>query len=213
MSALKFTDIDYFVFTDAARHLSRGQSPYQRDTYRYTPLLAGLLIPTTWSESCFNFGKVLFAVGDIVTGWLILNILRSAYKMRPERALRYSSLWLLNPMVATISTRGSSEGVLAVTIMALLWATLNQKHTLAGFFLGFAVHFKIFPFIYAASISWWLFNNCGMDHTSSAKGEVPHLRDVLSPAQIKLTLTSVITFAWLNISMYLMFVLRITIPK
>ena len=154
-SAVKYTDVDYLVFTDAARFISRGRSPYERATYRYTPLLAWLLYPTTWSGLWFEFGKVLFATGDVITGWLIVLILRRR-GMGSERSMKFASIWLLNPMVANISTRGSSEGLIAVIVVATLWAALEGRIKLAGALLGLGVHVKIYPFIYAASIFWWL---------------------------------------------------------
>ncbi|KAL4930393.1 glycosylphosphatidylinositol-alpha 1,4 mannosyltransferase I [Aspergillus undulatus] len=157
-SAVKYTDIDYMVFTDAARYVSAGESPYARDTYRYTPLLAWMLLPTTWSSipGMFAFGKALFATADVVAGWLVARSLRITHGMSAERALKYASFWLLNPMVANISTRGSSEGLLGVLVVALLWATLGRRVYLAGVLLGFGVHFKIYPFVYGISILWWL---------------------------------------------------------
>ena len=151
-SALKYTDIDYYVFTDAARFLSRNRSPYDRATYRYTPLLAWLLLPTTLPGAYwFSFGKALFAASDVVAGWLIVAVLKRR-GLSEKTALKYACVWLLNPMVANISTRGSSEGLLCVMVMGLLWAIETRRTAVAGALLGLAVHFKIYPFIYGVSM-------------------------------------------------------------
>ncbi|KZF24204.1 glycosyltransferase family 50 protein [Xylona heveae TC161] len=205
-SPMKYTDIDYYVFTDAARFVAHGESPYARDTYRYTPILSWLLLPTAWHSVLFSFGKAMFAIGDIITGWLIILVLRSTSGMSTERALRFASIWLLNPMVATISTRGSSEGLLGVMVMALLWAVVNRRITLAGFLLGFGVHFKIYPFIYAPSIIWWLDD----EHLGSRKSQkskalpspIDKVFGFVNKNRINLTLTSLATFAALNVIMF-----------
>ncbi|UKZ75326.1 GPI mannosyltransferase 1 [Trichoderma virens FT-333] len=182
-SAVKYTDIDYLVFTDAARYVSNGLSPYSRETYRYTPLLAWMLIPTA-KPHLFSFGKVVFALADLLAGWLIVRVLRKQRGMSAERAGAFAAIWLWNPMVATISTRGSSEGLLGVLTMALLWAVEGKRVSVAGFILGLGVHFKIYPFIYAPAIIWW------MDDEHLGKG------------RIQLTLISLSTFMGLNVLMY-----------
>ncbi|KAI9825823.1 MAG: GPI mannosyltransferase 1 [Thelocarpon impressellum] len=192
-SPMKYTDIDYYVFTDAARFVAHGESPYERDTYRYTPLLAWLLLPTTWTIWAFSFGKALFAVGDLVAGALIERVLRGSYGMSQHRALRFASIWLLNPMVATISTRGSSEGLLGVMVIALLWAVTQRRIVLAGALLGLSVHFKIYPFIYAPSIIWWL---------DESRVNAQRALRFLTPARVTLTAVSLGTFAALNLLMY-----------
>ncbi|CCG84997.1 protein of unknown function [Taphrina deformans PYCC 5710] len=141
---VKYTDIDYRVFTDAARFMQAGGSPYDRATYRYTPLLAWLLIPNQYFAS---WGKVLFAGGDILAGWLMILLLRARHQR-----IEWSAAWLLNPMVAVISTRGNCEGLLGALAIALLYAIEKDQITLAGLVLGTAVHFKIYPIIYAPSI-------------------------------------------------------------
>ncbi|KAI6882014.1 glycosyltransferase family 50 protein [Hortaea werneckii] len=155
-SPVKYTDIDYLVFTDAARYVSIGRSPYDRATYRYTPLLAWLLYPTTWGGPWFEFGKCLFAFGDILTGFLIARFLREQAGFSKDKAMKYASIWLLNPMVANISTRGSSEGLVVAMVVPILLQALRGRIWICGFLLGVAVHVKIYPFIYAAAVFWWL---------------------------------------------------------
>ena len=208
-AALPYTDIDYFVFTDAARYIYDHRSPYLRETYRYTPLLAWLLIPTAWAGPLwFSFGKLLFTSADIVAGYLIVKVLKSPAGggMVTERAMKFSCVWLLNPMVATISTRGSSEGLLGVIFVALLWASLEKRTLLAGFLLGLAVHFKIYPFIYGVSILWFLETPV----SSASKGPprnylLNHLFAFLNRARITLLLSSLTTFMALNITMHTLY--------
>lgn len=207
-SALKYTDIDYYVFTDAARYASRGLSPYLRDTYRYTPLLAWMLAPTVRSDVWFHFGKALFALGDVLTGWLIILVLRQSRHFSVGRATKYACIWLLNPMVATISTRGSSEGLLAFIILLLLYASIRRQADIAGLLLGFAVHFKIFPFIYAISMFWAL----GEGQSQLEYGRLPgslqetvnQLIKLATPFRMRLVATSILSFATLNIIMFWM---------
>lgn len=207
-SPVKYTDIDYFVFTDAAKFVSQGRSPYERATYRYTPLLAWLLVPTAWGGSLWSaFGKALFAFADIVAGWLIVRVLRQQRHLNMDmpRALKYASIWLLNPMVATISTRGSSEGLLGVMVIALVWAVLEKRIVLAGALLGLGVHFKIYPFIYAPSIIWMLDEgggHVGAISNLSLSSMINWLRSFFNPSRVLLTFASLCVFSALNLSMY-----------
>jgi len=202
-SALKYTDIDYLVFTDASRFVAEGSSPYARDTYRYTPLLAWLLLPTVRFSA---FGKLVFAAADLLAGWLILRVLRRR-GMDEATAGGFSALWLWNPMVATISTRGSSEGLLGVLTMGLLWAVERRKLSLAAIILGLSVHFKIYPFIYAPAIVWWMDDARLGNETKAATRPSSYKESVsnfFTPDRLKFGLLSLITFMILNLIMFSM---------
>ena len=208
-SPMKYTDIDYLVFTDAARFVSYGRSPYARDTYRYTPLLAWLLVPTARSPGganlWFSFGKALFALSDIVAGWLILQVLRKHQGMETSRALKYASIWLLNPMVATISTRGSSEGLLGVMVIALLWAVKQRRIFVAGILLGLGVHFKIYPFIYGPAILFQLDHEAHQfdsESTPGTRGLLFRVRKLITRDRIIVTASALVIFAAFNLLMF-----------
>ncbi|XP_027341362.1 GPI mannosyltransferase 1 isoform X3 [Abrus precatorius] len=66
---VRFTDVDYLVFSDAAALMALGDSPYKRTTYRYSPLLAFLLIPNSFIHR--SWGKFLFSSSG--------NVLQSAF--------------------------------------------------------------------------------------------------------------------------------------
>lgn len=76
-SNVPYTDVDYKVFTDASRHILNNGSPYDRHTYRYTPLIAILMIPNVLVHR--NFGKVLFSIIDIMVGILIRAIVKNSF--------------------------------------------------------------------------------------------------------------------------------------
>ena len=141
LSEVKYTDVDYWVYTDASTAVMRGQSPYTRLTYRYTPLLAYLLIP---NSVFLPFGKVIFLLSDLLVGKVI-------EKLTGSNGRWYAAGWLLNPLVINVSTRGSSDTLCALLIVATLYCLKARKTAAAGLCYGLAVHFRIYPIIYAPS--------------------------------------------------------------
>ena len=163
--AVRFTDVDYYVFSDAARFVTQGQSPFRRPTYRYSPLIAFLLTPNVYLWQ--DFGKVLFAACDLIAGWLIYDIvmLQDAAKYdgapqsrrrtsaggfsKHQRALLAACFWLFNPLVASVSVRGNAESVLSCLVLATLWALLRGRLVASAALFGVAVHMKLYPVMYA----------------------------------------------------------------
>lgn len=182
---VKFTDIDYNVFSDAAKFMQAGESPYARATYRYTPILAWLLIPNQYLA---NWGKIVFSAGDILAGWLMIKLLK-----RRNLPIGWSAIWLLNPMVAIISTRGNCESLLGALAIALLYSVETGHIVIAGLILGSAVHFKIYPIIYAPSIIWAL-----ESPTDLPLGLKNRIWSFLNTKRIVFAVVSSLTFASLS---------------
>ena len=65
---VRYTDIDYQVFSDAAALLAKGRSPFERETYRYSPLLALFLVPNVLLHPAW--GKLFFSAAGMAMQFL-----------------------------------------------------------------------------------------------------------------------------------------------
>lgn len=211
-----YTDIDYHVFTDAATYVQQGLSPYQRDTYRYTPFLAALLalLPR-------QGGRYLFCLADAACGWMLLYFRRKGRglssdnsrlsKLVPPR-LQDALWWLYNPLAINICTRGSAESLMVLLPVLLTYAVVSSwtrqsswiTAVHAGFWHGVAIHAKLYPVIYTLSFM------AGLEPKESTKkattGGLRRLisylwswfRRLLRPAPMLFLICSLATFAMLT---------------
>ncbi|KAK1326745.1 GPI mannosyltransferase 1 [Acorus calamus] len=146
---VRYTDVDYLVFSDGAALVAMKESPFGRSTYRYSPILAYLLVPNSVVHP--SWGKLIFSAADLLVGVFINSIL----KLRgvPEH-LRIISVvsWLFNPFTFTIGTRGNCEPIVCAVVLWIIICLMKGKILQAAFWYGFVVHFRIYPIIYSLPI-------------------------------------------------------------
>lgn len=135
---LTLTDIDYKVYSEAAQHILAGQSPYERHTYRYSPLLAQLL---TINHLGFTAGKYLFVLFDALAMLLLKRIFRNG----TAPLVWYS----LNPILIYITIRGSCESIGCCLMFLLVLLDKRRALLWAGVVFGFWVHLRVYPAIFA----------------------------------------------------------------
>ncbi|XP_018324203.1 GPI mannosyltransferase 1 [Agrilus planipennis] len=164
ISQVPYTDVDYKVFTDASRYVLNNESPYQRHTYRYTPILSWLLIPNLLIDICF--GKILFSLIDIFAGILIKFIIKHCV-MSYGRNLNDSKIesvsnfgmivWLYNPITIGIATRGNSDSIAGFLVLLTLYLLQCKKwYFVAGIVHGLAIHVRIYPLMYSLALFLFL---------------------------------------------------------
>jgi phosphatidylinositol glycan class M len=201
--AVKFTDVDYHVFNDAALHVMEGRSPFLRPTYRYTPLLAFLL--TLNHHLFFSFGKLLFVCCDLGVGLLIHQILRLRGVGRPTVVFSVS-LWLLNPLTATVSSRGNAESILAVLVLLTLYLIMHKRIYLSAIFFGLAIHMKIFPVIYSLPL-FLLIDSSYTESADLGRSELDvtsTLWRFLNPQRVRFVSATIATFFIITATSYLL---------
>ena len=104
--ALVFTDIDYKVYSDATLY----QTPYQRHTYRYTPIISYLMsFNYTVHES---IGKIIFSIFDCIAMIFLYEILKrynsdskKSYSLRTAATI--TKIYAYNPLFIYLTARGS----------------------------------------------------------------------------------------------------------
>lgn len=148
-----YTDIDFYVFTDAAAYIQQGQNPFNRATYRYTPFLAALL---SWLPD-LQYGRYLFCIADTLCGWLIVKFRKRRRGSATDSLLVDALWWLYNPLAINICTRGSAESLIVLLpVLSTVWMATNYSKSSSAAFLGgvchgIAVHAKLYPIIYSLS--------------------------------------------------------------
>ena len=208
---VKFTDVDYFVFTEASKFVVQGESPYRRATYRYSPVLAFILTPNIYLHKAW--GKLLFIAFDFVTAIFLGRTLK--YLAHQQSVVSIAlCLWLFNPITMTVSCRGNAESLMSSLVIGLVYAFVTRNIFIASCLYAVAVHLKIYPVIYSLSVILFLGGNFDQGHARILSQDfvsffkaknMSVLSKIFSKQRLKFITVSVTVFLMLSYFMYALY--------
>ena len=131
-------DVDYWIFTDAAKYVYlKGESPYNRATYRYSPLVAYLFGPNiVW----FEFMRYVLLFGGLLMcanrAYMCLLEL-SGDKVKSVLMIALSPFWILQ---GHLSFRGSIDIILSILVYELIIRLKRGQYDTAAIIYGLITH-------------------------------------------------------------------------
>lgn len=154
-----------------------------------------LLNITFWKGT----GKLIFALFDVLTGYLIYKIVREFKDMNEQDRKLAICLWLYNPLPLIVSTRGSSDSVVTFLVLASIHLMVRRRFFYSGCVFGLVCHCKLYPVIYAPAFYFYL---SGQDAKSVLEANVilP-----LKRKKIEFVFASALTFLLITYACYLKF--------
>lgn len=188
--SVPYTDVDYEVISDAAQLISNGESPYDRATFRYSPLLAYLLVPNVLLHRCW--GKILFSLADLMVGKCLHSII-SQNGVPTNQSLRYAALWLLNPLSINVSTRGSFDAITSALVLGATSGLVGGSIFWPAIAFGVVVHLRVYPIIYAPAFALYI-SRSSFERRGGGIGGWAVWRNVLSRLPLLFALLSAMTF-------------------
>ncbi|XP_049851304.1 GPI mannosyltransferase 1-like [Schistocerca gregaria] len=209
--AVKYTDIDYEVMNGGARYALLAKSPYEYNTFRYTPLLAYLHIPNVWL--CKLFGKFLFLSCDLAVGYTLFKILQHLFNEyhsnlgganKKSSALFYSCIWLFNPVIINVSTRGNAESINAIlSVLALYLVFVRKNFLLGGIIYGLSVHLRIYPIIYCLAYLFYIDSGSSISNFSYKENWIKlFVSRFFSKNKLIFTFSAILTFTAITAVFY-----------
>lgn len=152
---LKYTDIDYRIYSDGTRNIFEGISPFERPTFRYPPILPILLFGNIYLHPVF--GKLVFSLFDSLIIYKIDSCRRNLFNQQPPSS-KYDLttttmviLWALNPISAYLCSRGSADSIANYFILLSIDLFLSKSYFIFAITYSFTIYFRLYPIIYFPS--------------------------------------------------------------